>query len=428
MRTRAASMTGWGSIVSPRGADPAPARPRYRELDGHRGLAVLAAVVFEVYQFCNVDHFLYQGSPAYTLLSSLDAAVPWFFVLTAFLVFEPIARSIVDGGRPVSGRAFLARRAVRILPAYVVAVAVVWFLRQPSLPGDWRDILEHLTFTQVFDPKRVFFTIGPAWAVSVAVHFYLLLALVTVGLTHLCRRLPTRAGRVAVLAAVTLALGAVSPVWRAWSFGVGQRTTTGSFTTWFGPAANLDSFALGMGVAVVVAGLGGTRPLAARGRTVLRLTGLALLAAAALTRRADTWSGVYFSSICAAGFACLVAAAVLAPETGRWSRLARSRPLRGLGTIGLGVFLWHEPITLALNGSLVRQAPDAFVRDTVVVLTASVLVGWIVHLAIERPTGPLAGMFSRDAAAAARRPRIPSAGGRPTTTNGTTPGGAHRTE
>lgn len=396
MRTRAASITAWGSIVSPRGADPAPARRRYRELDGHRGLAVLAAVVFEVYQFCNVDHFLYQGTPAYPLLSSLDAAVPWFFVLTAFLVFEPIARSIVDGGPPVSVRAFLARRAVRILPAYVVAVAVVWFLRQPGLPGDWRDILEHLTFTQVFDPKRVFFTIGPAWAVSVAVHFYLVLAVATVGLTHLCRRMPTRAGRVAVLAAVTLTLGAVSPVWRAWSFGVRQRTTTGSFTTWFGPAANLDSFALGMAVAVVVAALHGTRPIGARGRTALRLAGLALLAGAALTRRADAWSGVFFPTVCAAGFTALVAAAVLAPETGRWSRLARSRPLRGLGTIGFSVFLWHEPITLALSGSLVRQAPDAFVQDTVVVVIASVLAGWLGHLAIERPTSQLADMFRRD--------------------------------
>jgi peptidoglycan/LPS O-acetylase OafA/YrhL len=182
------TLTAWGSIATPRVPDVRPnSTERYRELDGHRGLAVLGIVVYHAYQFSNVDHYLYLGTAAYTVLYSLDAMVPWFFVLSAYLLFEPIARSVITGGQAISARGFLSRRAVRLLPVYYVAILVVWFLRQHSLPGDWRDLLEHLSFTQIFDHKRIFYTNGPAWSLSVAVYFYLILILLGVALPRLCR-------------------------------------------------------------------------------------------------------------------------------------------------------------------------------------------------------------------------------------------------
>ena len=188
--------------------------------------------------------------------------------------------------------------------------------------------------------------------------------------------------------------------WKAWAFAVAHRPTTGSFTTWFGPLANLDNFTVGMAAALIVVALGksgnaGTiRP---GSRLVLRLTGLAILYLAFATRRADTWTGVYFPITCAVGFGCLITAAALG-RPDRWSRALNCRPLLWLATIAYSIYLWHEPIMLSLRGKdgLIRQASGAFVRDAVVVVIVSILVGWLSFLVIERPTRRLGGIFGSD--------------------------------
>ena len=384
--------------MAPIKGQPAAGPDRYPELDGHRGIAAVTIVVFHVYQFCNVAHFLYLGTPAYTVLNSLDAMVPWFFVISAFLLFEPVARSVIEGRAPIFARGFLIRRAIRILPVYYVAVIVVWFWRQPALPGDWRDLVEHLTFTQVFDGKRIFFTIGPAWSLSVEVFFYLALLVVALGLPRICRRVASRKRRIAVLAAIATALAAASVGWKAWSFWGEHQSTTGSFTTWFGPMASLDIFAVGMIVAIIAAAQGDHRPLGQWARLTLRITALAVLSMAFAIRQAETWSAVYFSALCAIGFGGLVAAAVLGPLDDHWGRALSCRPLIWLGAISYSIYLWHEPVLLALAGrkGLVSQSPGDFVADTSMVVVVSVLAGWLSYLLIERPTGRLGRVFGRD--------------------------------
>lgn len=388
-----------GSTVTPRAPEPVIRRAeRYQQLEAQRAIAVVIIVVFHVFQYCDVAHNLYRGTPAYRFLDSLDAMVPWFFVITAFLLFEPIARSVVDGRHGFSARAFLRRRAVRIVPAYYVVVLVVWFSRQHSLPGDWRDLLEHLTFTQVFDEKRIFYTNGPASALSVEVFFYLLLVLISVAVLAAGRRLASRRWRITLLVATTTLLAAVSVAWKAWSFAVEHRPTTGSFTTWFGPVANFDAFAVGMAVAVVAATLKESRPLSSRRCVGLRVVALAIIAAAFVTRQANTWPAVYFYSACSVGFGGLVAAAVFGPCGDRWDRVLSCRPLLAVGAISYGIYLWHEPTMLALPGldGLVRQAPSAFLRDSVVVLVASTLTGWLSFYLVERPSSQLGGIFRHD--------------------------------
>jgi peptidoglycan/LPS O-acetylase OafA/YrhL len=387
-----------GQVVAPIQIVVSSAQGRFEELDGYRGIAVVGIVVFHVFQFCNVDHYLYLGTPAYTVLNSLDAMVPFFFVLTAFLLFEPVARAVIEDTPPISGRGFLARRAVRILPVYYVAVVAVWFTRQQGLPGDWRDLLEHLTFTQVFDEKRIFYTNGPAWSLSVEVYFYLGLVVTSIGLARLCRRLVGRRRRIAVMAAGTALLALVSLSWKAWAFGVEHQSTTGSFTTWFGPVANLDNFAVGMVLAVIVASLGDERPLGIRSRLGLRLIALAIVSVGFATRQANAWTGVYFTSLCALGFGCLIGAAVLGPSEDRWGWALSRRPLLWLGAISYSIYLWNEPVLLGLRGwpDLVQQTPSDFVRDAVVVTVVTVAAGWLSFVLIERPTSQLGRVFRRD--------------------------------
>ncbi len=380
-------LTAVGRIVAPAALAAPPQRRRWAELDGHRGIAVVGIVVFNVYQFCNVDHFLYGGTLGYTVLNSLDAMVPWLFVLSAFLLFEPIARAAIEHPGSISVREFLVRRSVRLLPLYYIAVTVVWFYRQPSLPGDWRDLLEHLTFTQVFDQKRIFYTIGPAWAVSVEVLFCLLLAGLMVCLRRACGRQSQRRERILVLVRAVSLLGVVSLAWNAWFFWVLHKPTTAAFTTWFGPISNLAEFTVGMAVGLLLAVRGDLPAIRPRARLTMRLAGLGILCAAFATRHADSWTGVYFPAITAVGFGCLIAAAVMGPPD-RFSRALSLRPLPWLAVISYSVYMWHEPIMLALHkfNDVVRPTYGAFPLDAVVVVSASLLLGWLSYLLIQRPT------------------------------------------
>lgn len=151
---------------------------RTADIAGFRGFAALTVVVFHAWQFCRAGgHPDFAGTTAGRLLGGFDGIISWFFVTSAFLLYAPVARRLLTGQDPGNARGFLLRRVLRVLPVYWVAVLVVWAYRNPSLPGDWRDLVEHLTFIETFDSKRIFYTIGPAWTLSVEVAFYLFVAL-----------------------------------------------------------------------------------------------------------------------------------------------------------------------------------------------------------------------------------------------------------
>lgn len=126
----------------------------------------------------------------------------------------PYLRSAMAGEDAPAARAFLVRRAARVVPLYLVAVSLVWAFRNQDLPGDWVDLVEHLTFTQVFDNQRIFYTIGPAWSLAVEVQFYLVLAVLGKLACHVCRRLPPPRRR-SVLAAGLAGIVLFSVIWKA---------------------------------------------------------------------------------------------------------------------------------------------------------------------------------------------------------------------
>lgn len=382
-------------MVSPQAPDLRP-DARHGVAEGWCAVLVLGVVAFHVYQFCNTQHFLYAGTAAYTALNGLDGAIPALFVCTAFLVFHPLARAVVAGESTVPVRRQLARGATVLLPVYYVVVVMVWLVRQASLPGDWRDLLEHLTFTQVFDAHRIFYTIGPAWAVSTAVlSLVLLLALVDAVSRASRARRGTFRSRTALFAASAAVPALASLGWKAWSFGVGDHSPTGSFPTWFGPAAHLDDFAVGMLLALLVAVAANRRAPAPR--AALRVVGLAVLVGTAVARQHSEWLLVYSSTLTSLGFATLLAADVLpAAANDRLTHMMGSRRMRALGAMSLSTFLWHEPLLLALRHlGPVRQEPGAFVADLVVVVAATVVVGWASYVAVQRPALRLAALSAR---------------------------------
>src|SRR3954451_8865829 len=109
-------------------AQPIPASPRrFEEFEAYRGIAALLIVIFHAYQFSRQatrqTTYVYEDHAVlHHLFSNLDAGVAWFFALSGFLLFLPIARAALGSGLAQPARAFLIKRAIRILPLYYLAI------------------------------------------------------------------------------------------------------------------------------------------------------------------------------------------------------------------------------------------------------------------------------------------------------------------
>jgi peptidoglycan/LPS O-acetylase OafA/YrhL len=383
------------------GALSAPDQPtravgRFAALEGYRGLAALFVVIFHVYQFNRVGFpvtvYPYAGSPLDVLLRNLDSMVDLFLVLSAFLLGLPFFRAVLGDAPDQVGRGFLQRRAVRIIPVYMVAITVVWASRNFTFPGDWRDLVEHLTFTSTFDQKRFFYTISPAWSLAVEVQFYLLLALLGVAAQRVSRRLASRAARTALLLAGVGGLAGISIAFKYWFAVVDPRPAT-DWPYWFSLPAKLDVFACGLLLAVLCAL--GTRADSAAARWSLRLGALVVVGAAFISRTPDS-RDTWFHSACAVGFALLLASHVLS-KPDRWSASMNWSPLVFLGLISYSLYLWHEPtlLWLADHGIIPAPSAGAFPVAAIVVAIASLLVASLSFYALEKPTMLISKTFDR---------------------------------
>lgn len=198
--------TRWAMTAAAR----APHRP---QLQGARGIVVVAVVAFHAVRLVLGRHGAEWGDlearwwPMGTARFGVDA----FFVLAGFLV--------VSSWRGCRGRArtrwaaatdFGARRAWRVLPPYLVMLAVLIPLTAPQLltsASHRGDLLRLLTMQQYLDPLLPAEVNVPIWSLTTEVHFYLVAPLVAV--------LVTRFGgwRVAV-PAVVLGIWWVQAPWR----------------------------------------------------------------------------------------------------------------------------------------------------------------------------------------------------------------------
>ncbi|MFH5824858.1 acyltransferase family protein [Georgenia sp. AZ-5] len=376
--------------ASPQLAVPGNTGRRMEDLEGYRGLAAFGVVVFHAYQFTRQGPgaaYAYEGTWLHPLLVSLDALVNLFFVLSAVLLYLPIARRLLEGQPAPAAGVFLSRRAIRILPLYVSAVVIVWAFRNPVLPGEWRDLLEHLTFTHVFDTQRIFWTIGPAWSLAVEIYFYVLLAAIIAVLGRTRAHRLSRRARVCVAWAPIAGLITVSGAHHAWALSSGVAPEV--YAVWFSPLAKAYMFGLGMALAVVVVRRG-RRALGRPALVALQAAAGVLLVAAALQRHPATWSTALFHLLTTVAFTALLASSVLAPRTAWWRRVLGSRRMQSAGLISYSVYLWHEPLLLLMyDRGLVTQAQADFWWVALVLVATSAVVGWVSYWVIEYPPGRL---------------------------------------
>lgn len=304
------------------------------ELDAVRGVAVLMVVIYHGFFW---SHPLSHATGFTRLL--LKATQPgWlgvelFFVLSGFL----ITGILVDArARPQYFRPFYVRRARRILPPYLVLLAMLLVSGVVGLPFATLALCFLANVAPLFGVPMQY---GPLWSLAVEEHFYLAWPLAVRVLEP--RRLA------AVAWGVVLGLPLVRLL--AWTRG----EEGGLFLyTWF----TVDGLAMGALLALYL-----RRPAATR-VAVARLGGACVAASAALfaigapfgilTRSAALGAALQYTPWCLGFTGALTLSLVIG--TGPHRRWVQGRVLRFFGDISYGLYLVHLLCFIAYDAALTR--------------------------------------------------------------------------
>ncbi|MGA5134220.1 acyltransferase family protein [Streptomyces olivoreticuli] len=345
--------------------DPARAA-RIAPLDGLRGLAVLAVLLF------HAGH-----------LDGGFLGVDLFFVLSGFLITGLLLGETANRGR-IALAAFWGRRARRLLPALAVTVVatllLTWAFGAPSAllfalddtpwvaaqAVNWHFIAEQIGYWNA-SGTRVF---AHLWSIAVEWQFYLAWPVVVT----LAGRGRGGQGRVAALAAagalVSLALMIVH--------GDAVDTTRAYEGT------DTRAFALLLGA------LAATAPVR---RLLARVPGPASdgLCAALACGLGAAWvltdgqnaPGLFQGSLFAHSMACALLIGLLAQSPdGRAGRLAGSTVPRRLGELSYSLYLWHWPVYLLLPRTVAGVGGWG---RTAVAIGVSLLAAWATKVLVEDP-------------------------------------------
>lgn len=152
-----------------RGNNPASSFHHIAELDGFRGIAAVA-VFFHHISFASVDRTSNLWNPLIKSICSVSAyglyGVDLFFVLSGYLITSILLK---DRGYDDYYFNFYWKRALRILPLYLISLAVAWLWFRASKGG----VLVSVFFMANFGRLLHVNIAGPYWSLAIEEQFYL---------------------------------------------------------------------------------------------------------------------------------------------------------------------------------------------------------------------------------------------------------------
>jgi len=347
------------------------------ELDGLRGLAVGMVLAWH---FIGIPAWATEGRAFQALFRVFllgGAGVNLFFVLSGFLITRIVISRKQSNTRFLI--AFYARRALRILPPYLLLGAVFWMIVwisgvKNNVFNDQISLWRFLTFSQNFWMAQNA-SYGPdgisvTWSVAIEEQYYLIFPILALVLPK--SRLPV------VLACVAF----TSVAWRACVFALDP---SNNFPADLGTLARLDGLAMGGLIACAFNNPQWTKWIRANH------VGL---------RRAMLWSFVLLlfvrrdsgSLMAYIGHTILNICSVLVitniylhlGSTSVWMHALRSRGLRFLGRISYSLYLFH-PIIIATTFLLSRYPKTLSGWPQVLLLISSLMLSvFFSHLLFDR--------------------------------------------
>lgn len=394
------------------GAGGAPGR-RLDGVDGLRALAALSILVYHCWLYTSPTGHPVGGRISQLLLPNLALGVTLFFTLSGFLLWRPFAGALLaDEPRPRT-LPYLRNRALRILPAYWVVLAICALALGAAIVRrsattialgplhSAAGLLATGTLTQNLFPAQSEQGLGPAWSLSVEVCFYLALPLLALAAFAVSRRMSTAKGRrfaallpAGLLLVIGLSGKLVSEHLHHLPLGASNPADAGGLfapADWhtlimIGPWGQADLFAFGVALAVVEAEVatGRLRLPAHWRRLALAAAALIALPALVLVRHQQLATDPANTAL-AAVFALLLALLVLEPGPSRTRRVLTWRPLALVGLASFSVFLWNDPVARLLeHHGLTLGGPGVLVNLALVAAVVALLAG-LTYRFVERP-------------------------------------------
>ena len=310
-------------------------------LDGIRGLAILAVMVYHTFIFGGMPFDSAADRAVFAIAGTGWAGVDLFFVLSGFLI-----TGILYDARGSDGyfRVFYARRTLRIFPLYYGALALYFLVLPAAFPSQaavantggqlwfWSYLSNVETAIHGWGATSAY--VDHFWSLAVEEQFYLVWPLV---IFHLSRRATLR---------LCAALCVGSLLFRAWL--VQHDAGTAAFVLM---PARVDALAIGAALALSVRGPQGTRVIVRYAKPVLA-TCLLLVAGIWILRGGFSKNdpvvavvGFSLTALVSGGFLGL---AITAAPTTRLARSLYAPSLRSLGKYSYALYLFHQPLALVL--------------------------------------------------------------------------------
>ncbi len=349
---------------------------RQPALDGLRAVAVGAVLLY---------HHTPGGRGGFgTAWPGGFLGVDVFFVLSGYLITSLLLVERDRSGR-VDLLAFWKRRALRLLPAFFVLIVLVAAVARVVL--DARELVDLrgnvmaavLYAENWYSIGRPDSLVGHTWSLSVEEQWYLVWPVAFVGLTRVVR---TNRGR-AVLA------GSLAVASALWTLRVYDRI--GGERAYFGTDTRAQSLLVGAALGFALAANSGRRSrMVFLACEVVGLVGLGWLTfqfQTAQTADRFLYRGGFF--LIAVASAAVVVAAT-GPPASILRRALSFGPLRAVGSISYGLYLFHFPLYAVLSADRVGVSGVALLAVRVVV---SLAVAAASYRWIEQPirTGAFAG-------------------------------------
>jgi peptidoglycan/LPS O-acetylase OafA/YrhL len=365
------------------------ARDHLAPLDGLRGLAIALVVWFHVWEvtWLRADLTFFGTTFNFNWIAEDGfVGVDLFFFISGFCLFYPYARTLFDGKPKQTLATFAYRRAIKILPSYLFAIAVLIAtgIAKFDSPGDEvKALVTHLLFIHTFWPDSYGSINGVLWSLAVEVQFYLIFPLVC---WAALRRPWWTFGAIAVGANVYRL--AVAPNYNV-PYLMDQLPGT------------LDLFGGGMLAAYLFRLVAVRAPRLASRRTLWTAVALAgslafyeVLQSSFRARLFEGWPQnwhVYGRPLMVAAFIVMTLGSLFAFPA--WQRLVANPPLVFLSGISYNLYLWHQPVARTLYlahlppwvGASEHEDPHWGLLYSFVVFAVAIAVASAVTYAIERP-------------------------------------------